>query len=254
MAISDFSLNGKVAIITGGKRGIGKAIALAMAEAGADVAVCSREIEDGELGSVAKQIEGFGRRSLAVRADVTRQSDVINLVETVTGEFGHIDILVNNAGNYLLSPLLEIGEADWDSIIDTHLKGCLFCCQAVGKKMVAQKGGSIINVGSAVTLKAAVGRGPYAIAKAGVIMLTRVLAVELGSHNIRVNAISPGMTMTKLVEPWFSEEACKRIEAEIPLGRVAWPEDIAGAAVFLASDASRYFTGQTMFLDGGRFT
>ena len=253
MGIAEFSLQGKVAIVTGGKRGIGRAIALALAEAGADVAVCSRGLEGGELRDVAGEIEKLGRRSLAVQADITCKSDVDNLVQRVVDEFGHIDILVNNAGNYIRAPLLETREDDWDAIIDTHLKGYLFCCQAVGNKMVAQKKGSIVNIASALTVRPAPGRGAYSIAKAGVIMLTRVLALELGSHNIRVNAISPGMTRTKLVESWFSEEAFKQIETEIPLGRLARPEDITGAAVFLASDASSYVTGQTIVVDGGRF-
>jgi len=253
MTISDFSLPGKVAIVTGGKSGIGRAIALALAEAGADVAVCSRGLEDGELRNVAAQIEKLGRRSLAVRADITCQSDVDSMVKGVVDEFGHLDILVNNAGNYLRAPLLEMSKDDWDAIIDTHLKGYMFCCQAAGNIMVEQKRGSIINIASALTVKPAAGRGAYSIAKAGVVMLTRVLALELGCHNIRVNAISPGMTRTKLIESWFSEEAFQQIATEVPLGRLAKPEDITGAAVFLASDASSYITGQTILVDGGRF-
>lgn len=252
MTRPDCSLRGKVAIVTGGSRGIGQAIALALAEAGADVAVCSRELESGELASVANQIENLGRRSLAVRADISSKPDVESLVQAVADKFGHIDILVNNAGNYLRAPLLEISEADWNAIMDTHLKGYMFCCQAVGNRMVAQKRGSIINIASALTVRPAAGRGAYSIAKAGVVMLTRILALELGSQNVRVNTISPGMTRTKLIESWFSEEAFRQIETEIPLGRLAIPEDITGAAVFLASDSSAYITGQTIVADGGR--
>ena len=253
MGIAEFGLQGKIAIVTGGKSGIGRAIALALAEAGADVAVCGRVLEDGELQAVADEIKRLGRRSLAVRADISRRTDVNNLVQRVVSEFGGIDILVNNAGNYFMAPLLETPEDDWDRIIDTHLKGYYLCCQAAGKKMVAQKRGNIINIASAVTKKVNPRAGVYCIAKGGVIMLTKVLAVELAPYNIRVNAISPGLMRTKLLEPWLTDEVFKRVEPQIPLGRIAQPDDMTGAAIFLASDASSFITGQTIVVDGGRY-
>ncbi len=253
MSIAKFSLQGKIAIVTGGKSGIGRAIALALAEAGADVAVCGRVLEDGELQAMADDIKRLGQRSLALRADISRRTDVDNLVQRVISEFGGIDILVNNAGNYFMAPLLETPEDDWDRIIDTHLKGYYFCCQAAGKIMAARKRGNIINIASAVTHKVTPRAGVYYIAKGSVIMLTRVLAVELAPYNIRVNAISPGLMKTKLLEPWLTDEAFKRIEPKIPLGRMAQPDDMTGAAIFLASDASSFITGQTIVVDGGRY-
>ncbi len=251
MSIAEFGLQGKIAIVTGGKSGIGRAIALALAEAGADVAVCGRVLEDGELQAVADDVKRLGRRSLAVRADISRRTDVDNLVQMVISEFGGIDILVNNAGIFFEAPFLEASESDWDKVIDTDLKGYYFCCQAAGKIMAARKSGNIINITSGVTLKAHPQVSLYSVAKAGVVMLTRVLAVELAPHNIRVNAISPSLVKTKLIEPWFSEDALEQEKYEIPLGHVAEPVDMTGAAIFLASDASSFITGQTIVVDGG---
>jgi NAD(P)-dependent dehydrogenase (short-subunit alcohol dehydrogenase family) len=251
MGIAEFGLHGKVAIVTGGKSGIGRAIALALAEAGADVAVCGRVLEDGQLRAVAGEIQRLGRRSLAVRADISRKTDVDDLVQMVVNEFGEIDILVNNAGIFFEASFLEASEDNWDKVIDTDLKGYYFCCQAAGKIMVAQKRGNIINITSGVTMKAHPQVSLYSIAKAGVVMLTKVLAVELAPYNIRVNAISPSLVKTKLIEPWFSEDALEQEKHEIPLGRVAEPVDMTGAAVFLASDSSSFITGQTIVVDGG---
>jgi len=253
MGIPSFSLEGKVAIVTGGKRGIGKAIALAFAEAGADVAVCSRVIKDGELQAVANEIQGLGRRSLAVQADITRKTDVDNLVQRVVDEFTAIDILVNNAGIYFVDPpLLDVPEGDWDKIINVNLKGHYLCSQAVGKRMVDRKAGNIINIASELAIKPISEAGVYCIAKAGVVMLTRVLAKELASYNIRVNAIAPGAARTKILEYLLSDpEALKQCEAQIPLGRIAEPGDIIGTALFLASEASSYITGHTILVDGG---
>jgi len=253
MGVAGFSLAGKVAIITGGKRGIGRAITLAFAEAGADIVVCSRVVEDGQLGAVAAEIQQLGRHSLAVQTDITRKTDVDNLVQRVMDEFGGIDILVNNAAMNIMAPLLDLREDGWNRIIDTDLKGYYLCCQAVGKRMVDRKRGNIINMASTAAMKARQKMGAYCIAKAGVVMLTRVLALELASYNIRVNAIAPSMVKTKFSQPlWSAPETLKRIQAEIPLGRLAEPGDIIGTAHFLASDASRSITGQTIIVDGAR--
>ncbi len=253
MVSPSFSLTDKVAIVTGGKRGIGKAIALVFAEAGADVVVCSRAPEDSELGTVAKEIQGLGRRSLPVQADVTRRADVDNLVQRVIDEFGHIDILVNNAGVLIRGPLLELDEDGWGRVIDTNLKGCYLCCQVVGKRMVDQKKGNIINISSMAGVAAVARRSSsYGIAKAGVIMLTRGLAWDLGRYNIRVNAIAPGLTKTEMTRHhWSDPEILKQTEASIPLGRLAQPSEIASVALFLASEASSYITGHTIVVDGG---
>ena len=252
MSVPTLSLVNNTAIITGGKRGIGKAIALAFAEAGADVAVCSRTVEDGELGAVAKQIQGLGRRSLALQTDISKKADVDNLVQRVMDEFGVIDILVNNAGIIVRAPLLGHSEEDWDKVIDTNLKGYYLCSRAIGKKMVERKKGNIINIASDQAIKGRPGSPAYAISKAGVVMLTRGLARELASYNIRVNAIAPGAVRTKMSErTWSDPERLKQAEANIPLGRVAEPSDIASVALFLASDASRHITGDTIVVDGG---
>jgi len=254
MSIPDFSLAGKVAIVTGGKRGIGKAIALAFAEAGADVAVCGRVIEDGELEAVAGEIRRLGRRSLAVQADVSRKSDVDNLVQKVTEQLGAIDILVNNAGIVVRATLLDTSEEDWDRVINIDLKGYYLCSQAVGRKMVEQKKGSIINITSSHAFKVSPGAVAYGIAKAGVVMLTRGLAQELGSYGIRANAIAPILVKTEMTRSrWSDPEFLKKREARIPLGRVAEPGDIVGTALFLASDASSLISGHTVLIDGGEF-
>ena len=252
MSVLSFPLQGKVVIVTGGRRGIGKNIALALAEAGADIVVCDRMIEDGELEAVAEEAQRLGRRSLAVRADITQKADVDSMVQRVMDEFGVIDILINNAAMNIRAPLLELGEEGWDRVIDTDLKGYYLCCQAAGKRMVDQKRGNIINIASTAAMKAAPEMGAYCIAKAGVVMLTRVLSLELARYNIRVNAIAPYMVKTKFSKPlWSDPETLKQLESEIPLGRLAEPGDIIGSALFLASDASSYITGHTIVVDGG---
>ena len=252
MDIPPFPLPGKVAIVTGARRGIGKAIALALAEAGADIAVCDRVIEDGELNAVAEEVKRLGRRSLALQADITQKADVDGLVQRVVDEFGVIDILVNNAAMNIRVPLLELREDGWDRVINTDLKGYFLCSQAVGRRMVEQKRGNIINIASTAAIKAAPEMGAYCIAKAGVVMLTRVLAVELAQYNIRVNAVAPYMVKTKFSQLlWSDPETLKQLESEIPLGRLAETGDIIGSVLFLASDASSYITGHTIIVDGG---
>ncbi|MBE9482914.1 MAG: 3-oxoacyl-ACP reductase FabG [Chloroflexi bacterium] len=250
--LSSFSLEGKKALVTGGKRGLGKAIALGFAEAGADVAICSRMLADGELEATADEIRKLGRCSLAIQADVTRKSDVENMVREVVDEFGAIDILVNNAGQYIEIPTLELSEEDWRQVHDTHLKGSFLCSQTAGKVMVKQKRGNIINIASLAGIRPIVSPGGYDAAKAGLMMFTTSLAIELASYNIRVNAIAPGFTKTKMNERITSKpEILKKFEAAIALGRLGEPVEIATVAVFLASNASSYVTGITILVDGG---
>lgn len=247
------SLAGKVALVTGGSQGIGKAIALGFAEAGADVAVCSRGTKEGQLEGVAEDIRRLGRKSTAVRADTSQKSDVEKMVEKVTDQLGAIDILVNNAGILIRAPLLELTEDAWDKLLNIDLKGYFLCAQAVGKRMVQRKKGNIINVSTQFAFKAPnVGMGAYAIAKTGVVMLTRVLAQELGKYGIRANSIAPGLTRTDFSQAtWSNPELMKQINASLPLGRIAESADLVGAALFLASDASSYVTGNTILLEGG---
>jgi NAD(P)-dependent dehydrogenase (short-subunit alcohol dehydrogenase family) len=250
--VGSYSLSGKVAVVTGGRRGIGKAIALALAGAGADIALGDRTIDDGQLEAAADEVKKLGRRSLAVKADITSKAEVDSFFQKVADELGAVDILVNNAAMNIRAPLLELGEDGWDKVINTDLKGCYLCAQAAGRIMVSQKRGNIINIASTAALKAAPQMGAYCIAKAGVVMLTKVLAVELGQYNIRVNAVAPYIVKTKFSQPLWSEpEALKQIEAEIPVGRLAETGDIVGAVLFLAADASSYITGQTVIVDGG---
>lgn len=242
--------DGKVAVVTGGGRGIGRAIALAFARCGADVAVASRTLD--ELEGVADEVRATGQRSLGVQTDITVKADVDNLASKVKDELGSIDILVNNAATNVMRNLLELREDKWDQIIDTDLKGYWLCSQAMGKVMVEQGGGCIINISSTAAQKAAKGMGVYCIAKAGVGMLTRALALELGPSNIRVNAVAPSVVRTGFSKPiWSDPEMLAKVAPDIPLGRIAEPEDVAEMALFLASDASSYLTGQTVCLDGG---
>jgi dehydrogenase/reductase SDR family protein 4 len=252
MGIPDFSLNGKVAIVTGGRRGIGRTIALAFAEAGADVAVCDRVIEDGQLERVAEEINHLGRCSLAIRADTAKKADVENMISKTAAHFGHIDILLNNAGILIRSPILDLPEEDWDTLMNIDLKGYFLCSQAVGKIMAVQKKGCIINISTQFAFKTGAGFGAYSIAKAGVVMMTRVFARELGPHTVRVNGVAPGMVKTEFSRvTWEDPEALEQMEALLPLGRVAAPDDLVGAILFLASYASGYLTGVTLPVDGG---
>lgn len=254
MHYPDFSLKDKVAIVTGGSRGIGKAIALAFAQAGADVVVCSRTLPD--LEKVAEEIRGLGRRSLAVPTDITSKDSIDNLVNKVVKEFGTIDILVNNAVMLTIGvPLLDLREDGWDKMMNTDLKGYYLCSQAVGRVMVDRRRGNIINIASTLAFRALPKSGAYCIAKAGVVMLTKVLALELAKYNIRANAIAPGLTRTKFSERALKDDrVLKAREEATPLGRIGEPSDMVGAALFLASAASSYITGQTICVDGGYST
>jgi len=251
--LDQFCLSGRVALITGASRGIGKAIALALAEAGADLVIASRKLPDLEV--TAQEISQMGRKVLAVPANVRHLSEIENLVRKSTEEFGHIDILVNNAGtNIVYGSVFAIDEAAWDVTMGLNLKGYFFLSQAVGKIMRDRGSGTVINIASASGIRPDVGLGVYCVSKAGVIMLTEVLAQEWGQYNIRVNAIAPGIVRTKLTKEWWTDpEHTKVIEDNTALGRLAEPEEMANAVLFLTSDASSYVTGQTLMLDGGGF-
>jgi len=255
MTKPNFSLKDKVAIVTGAKRGIGKEIALTFAEAGADVAVCSRAVEDGQLEAVAREIQGLGRRSIAVQADVGVKADVDRMVQKVIDEFGRIDILVNDAGVNIKHLAFDFPEEDYDKLMNTNLKGCFLCCQAVGKRMKEAGKGVIVNVASEVGLQqvnAMPELSVYSMTKAGIVMLTTVLSKEWGPYGIRVNAIAPNSTRTPMSVVWDSPEAEKAVAKTIPLGRVAEPSDQAAAVLFLASEAAGYISGVTLRVDGGK--
>jgi len=251
MSLPELSLTGKVALVTGGSRGIGKETALTFAEAGADISVCSRHLE--EVEATAVEIRGLGRRALAIRADVTQKADIDNLVKRTVAELGGIDILVNNAGTVAVKPFTEHSGEDWDRVLDTNLKGCYLCARAVGLKMIERKkGGNIINIASIRGIEGAMGRISYSVSKSAVFMLTRVLALELAEHNIRVNAIAPGWIKTRLTEWLYKDpKASAELIARTPIKRWGTVTDIAHTALFLAADASSYITGQAIVVDGG---
>lgn len=246
MTIPNFSLENKVAVITGGKRGIGKGIALTFAEAGADVAVCGRTLPD--LEKVAEEIEALGRRSLAMKADVSEKRDVENLMERTVREFGTIDILVNNAVVYTGGPLVELSEETWDNTVDIGLKGFFLCSQAAAKVMMEKKQGCIINMSSTAGIRPTGRQGAYSIIKAAGIMVTKLLAAELAEYNIRVNALAPTVVKTELVNP----DLLKGFMTQLPLGRLTELDELTSAALFLASDAASYISGHTLIVDGGR--
>jgi NAD(P)-dependent dehydrogenase (short-subunit alcohol dehydrogenase family) len=250
MTTPNVSLKGKIAIVTGGGRGIGSAIALGFAQAGANVVVASRTPAD--LERVKSQIENLGRHALAVQTNIAVKAEVDNMVAKTLEKFGTIDILVNNAAINIMRNLVDLREDGWDKVMNVDLKGYFLCSQAAAKVMMEKKTGNIINIVSTGATKAAPGLGAYSIAKAGVVMLTKLLAVELASYHIRVNAIGPYLVKTAFSQPmWSNPEALQTLEASIPMGRIAEPEDVVSVALFLASDASSYITGQTIYLDGG---
>lgn len=246
-------LKGQSALITGSRRGIGKAIALALAGAGTDLAISDIVFDDGNLHETAKQIKRLGSRCIALQTDVSQRADVETMVQAAIHAFGKIDILVNCAGVWIPGQtLIECSDEDWDKVIDTNLKGCYLCCQAAGKTMAARKKGSIINISSQVGLTPGAGAGAYPVSKAGIIMLTRQLALELAKFNIRVNALAPGIVKTDFnADFWRDPEKEKEASAMVPLSRLAVPEDIAEAALFLASDSASYVTGEVLAINGG---
>ncbi len=243
-------LSGKVAVVTGGGRGIGRAIALAMAEAGADVALTYLHTQDGAR-STLHQIESMGRRGLVLRANLARVSEAQGAIRAAAEHFGRIDILVNNAAVFSSARWHEISEELWDSVHDINLKGLFFCCQAAAQIMMSQGEGTIINLASGGGLSPFPGYDvsvAYAASKAGVIMVTHRLAWEL-APTVRVNAIAPGIIDSK-PEPMPPETAC-RLAARVPMRRLGSPEEIARVAVFLASENASYITGQVLSVDGG---
>jgi NAD(P)-dependent dehydrogenase (short-subunit alcohol dehydrogenase family) len=246
-------LDGRIALVTGGRRGIGRAVALALAGAGADVAVADAVTEDGRLEEVAGEIGALGRSALAVKVDISRAGEVETMTQAVLGRFGRLDILVNCAGVWIPGQtLVECPEESWDRVIDVNLKGTYLCCRSAGRVMLGQRAGSIVNLSSQVGLNPGTGAGAYSISKAGIIMMTRQLALELAHAGIRVNALAPGIVRTDFnIDLWREPENARRMAEGVPLGRLAEPEDVARAALFLASDDAAYITGAVLPVDGG---
>ena len=244
------SLKDKVALVTGGSRGIGKAIALGLARAGADVVIASRKLPD--LEKVADEIGSLGRRALAVTTHVGKTEGINTLVNKVTDAFGRIDILVNNAGsNPVMDTALDIDERAWDAIMNLNLKGLFFLSQAVARVMREHGGGKIVNVSSLEGITPTI-LPVYSISKAGVIMATKVMAKEWAQYNIRVNAIAPGLTRTRFSEAlWNNEQILQAAMSGTPMARIAEPEEMVGAVLYLTSDLASYVTGQVIAIDGG---
>jgi 3-oxoacyl-[acyl-carrier protein] reductase len=244
-------LEGKKAIVTGGSRGIGRAIALMYAKEGADVLV-NYHSNDAAAKDTVAEIERLGRRGVAVAADVADYQSAQNMVEECVKQLGGVDIVVNNAGVSKPSMLLKMKEEDWDAIIDIHLKAAFNTTQAAGRHMKEKKYGKIINVISTAGIFGTIGQINYASAKAGIIGFTKSASRELGRYNINVNVICPGITKTEMTGKLQTDEKLKKIyESRIQLGRFAEPEEIAPAFVFLASDDASYITGQVLGVDGG---
>lgn len=241
----------KVALVTGSTKGIGYGIALALAENGADLIITSRHQEDCE--KVAETIRGMGRRALAKACDVTDATSIKALVEAAINEYGRIDVLVNNAGTAITKRAEDLEEADWNRVINVDLKGVFLCSIEVGKQMIAQKKGKIINVASILGLVGERMVLPYCVAKGGVIQMTRALALEWARYNIQVNAICPGYVLTPMNEADIkgNEKIYNNIIKKTPLRRLGEIEDMVGAVIYLASEASNYMTGQIMVVDGG---
>lgn len=241
-------LKDKTAIVTGGSRGIGKAVALALAKAGADIAVADVNLEAAE--EAANEIRALGRKALAVKANVADSADAKKMVETAVKEFGKVDILVNNAGITRDTLLMRMKEEDWDAVLNVNLKGVYNCTKAVVSGMMKRRYGRIVNIASVVGITGNAGQANYASAKAGMIGFTKSIAKEVASRGITVNAVAPGFIQTQMTDV-LPEDVKAKLMEQIPIGRLGQPEDIANAVLFLASDSASYITGQTISVNGG---
>jgi NAD(P)-dependent dehydrogenase (short-subunit alcohol dehydrogenase family) len=248
-----FNLKGKVAIVTGGGRGIGKAISLGLAGAGASVVVCSRTQK--EIDGVADEIRKMGAKAMAVVTDLTVNEQIENLVNITIREFRKIDVLVNNAARSFLRSLLDLREDGWDKVFNTNVKAVWLLSRAVARRMIEQKSGRIINITTVGAEKAELGMAAYGCSKAALKMLTRCMAREWAQYGINVNAVGPGLTRTDFSKPiWSNPDVAKHVAAMIPKGRLAEPEEIVGSVLFLASDAANFITGHSLYVDGGTLT
>ncbi|MEW5783903.1 MAG: glucose 1-dehydrogenase [Bacillota bacterium] len=245
-----FDLEGMVAVITGASRGLGRGFAIALAGAGA-FAVCVARNET-MLVETVSLIEKAGGKASFLTGDFSETGEIKAVIDSIAARYGRIDILVNSAGTEIPKMLQDVTEADYDTIMNTNLKGVYFSCQAAAKHMIVQGGGKIINIGSLASHIGLAKATVYTSSKGGVLQLTKALAVELAQHNIQVNAIGPGYFLTDMTAPFFADPAHRSwIESKIPAGRIGKPEDLAAAAIFLSGSGSDYITGQIIYVDGG---
>jgi len=243
-----FDLTGKVALVTGASRGLGRAISTGLAKAGANVVVT--DVLD--IKETAEEVKKIGREVLKIEVDVTKKSDIKAAVKQTLEKFGKIDILANNAGILRIEPTEDMKEEDWDKVLAINLKGQFLCAQEVGTHMIKQKSGKIINISSIAGKLANPQSAAYNASKAGVILLTKSLSVDWGQHNIQVNAICPGAFLTPMTEDLLKDEGfIQMIKTSVPLGRYGVPEDLVGTVIYLASEASNYVTGHALVIDGG---
>jgi NAD(P)-dependent dehydrogenase (short-subunit alcohol dehydrogenase family) len=244
-----FSLQGKKAFVSGASRGLGREMALTLAEAGADVALASRNIE--ALNETAALIQKMGREALVCPMDISKLDEIEKAVSKAIRGFGRIDILINNSGIAGESPVIDMTPEKWDRVMDVNLKGHIFCTKAVGRNMIENRHGKIINIASIVGIIPVIYNSPYAAAKAGLILFTKTLALEWARYNIQVNALCPGYFLTDLNREFFQAPAGQKVINKIPQRRVADPREIRGVTLLLASDASSFMTGSVIVLDGG---
>jgi NAD(P)-dependent dehydrogenase (short-subunit alcohol dehydrogenase family) len=250
MELKSFDLSGKVAIVTGTSRGLGQYFGRALARAGADLVITSRE--PSALEGFRSEIEGLGRRVLPLSLDVRNHDSIQRMVEQALAYYGKLDVLVNNAGCNVRKPALDVTWEDWNLVLDTNLRGTFFVAQAVARNMIPRKYGRIINIGSVTSVAGYAGLGPYGASRGGVKQLTMSLADDWGPHGITVNCLAPGWFKTAQNAVMYeNKEWVEYLKERIPLKRPGRPNDLDGAVVFLASDASEYITGQTLLVDGG---
>ena len=244
----ELGLVGKVALVTGAAQGIGKAIALLLAQNGADIVVSDINLEKAE--ETAKEIEGTGQRAMAIKVDVVHSEEVERMVQTILERFGHIDILINNAGIARDKLILRMTEEDWDAVLNVNLKGTFNCTKAVVRYMSKQRSGKIVSIASVVGEMGNVGQANYSASKAGVIGFTKTIAREFAQRGINVNAIAPGYIETPMTDA-LPEKAKEELRQLIPMVRLGRPEDVAEAVLFLVSETSNYITGQVLNVNGG---